>query len=56
MTAKFKYKHDGLTEDQIKELCLELKIPYKNGEYQQRKGYIQFKIWHHQQLNKRDGK
>ena len=52
--SKFKYVDAGLTEDQIKELCKELKSPYVKVEYQRLQGYIQFKIWHKREMDKRD--
>ena len=52
--SPFKYVNDGLTEDQIKDLCKEFKRPYVKGEHQKLKGYIQFKIWHKREMDKRD--
>ena len=52
--ATFKYKDDGLTEEHIKQICLFLKKPYVKGEYQRLQGYIQFKIWHKREMDKRD--
>jgi hypothetical protein len=50
----FKYKDDGLSEEHIKQICLFLDKPYVKGEHQKMQGYIQFKIWHKREMNKRD--
>ena len=50
----FKYKDNGLSEEHIKQICRFLDKPYVKGEYQRMQGYIQFKIWHKRQMDKRD--
>lgn len=50
----FKYKDNGLSEEHIKQICRFSDRPYVKGEYQRMQGYIQFKIWHKRQMDKRD--
>ena len=54
MSNQFKYKANGLSEEHIKQICRFLDKPYVKGEYQRMQGYIQFKIWHKRQMDKRD--
>ena len=54
MNNQFKYKDDGLSEEHIKQICLFLDKPYVKDEYQRMQGYIQFKIWHKREMDKRD--
>lgn len=54
MSNQFKYKDDGLTEEHIKQICRFLDTPYVKGEHQRMQGYIQFKIWHKREMDKRD--
>lgn len=51
---QFKYKDDGLSEEHIKQICRFLDKTYVKGEYQRMQGYIQFKIWHKREMDKRD--
>jgi len=52
--STFKYKDDGLSEEHIKHICRFLDMPYVKGEHQRLQGYIQFKIWHKKEMDKRD--
>ena len=54
MNNKFKYIDKGLSEEHIKQICRFQDAPYVKGEYQRMQGYIQFKIWHKNAMDKRD--
>ena len=54
---KFKYEEASLTEEQIKQRCRFLKIPYEKGEYQENYKWRRmgaFKWWHKKLMDKRD--
>ena len=53
----FKYEEPSLTEEQIKQRCRFLKIPYIKGEYQENyrwRAWAAFKSWHKKLMDKRD--
>jgi hypothetical protein len=54
MKTVFKYKSSDLSEEHIKQICRFSDRLYVKGEYQRMQGYIQFKIWHKRQMDKRD--
>ena len=51
---KFKYIHDGLTEEQIKQRCRFLDISYVKGNYQFQRGFSQYKKWYHDNFVKNE--
>jgi hypothetical protein len=54
LNNQFKYKDDGLSEEHIKQICRFLGTHYVKGKHQKMQGYIQFKIWHKREMDKRD--
>lgn len=54
MSDQFKYEDNGLSEEHIKQICRFLDKNYVKGEYQRMQRYIQFKIWHKREMDKRD--
>jgi len=53
---KFKYIHNGLAEEQIKEKYCSLGIKYVKGDYQIQKGIAQFKKWYFDNFVKNSSK
>ena len=54
MKTDFQYKSSDLSEENIKQICLFLKITYVKGEYQKWHKFSQFKFWHKNEMDKRD--
>ncbi len=57
--SAFKYREACLSEEQIKQRCRFLRIPYIRGEYQENyrwRTWAAFKCWHKKQMDIRDAK
>jgi hypothetical protein len=57
LNNQFKYKDNGLSEEQIKQRCRFLKIPYIHGAYQENykwRKMAAFKWWHKNLMDKQD--